>query len=92
MVIPRKISILGREYKIRRKKMADFGRYDCDAATIWLKSGLRGEHAKQTLLHEVIHCILHESGQSWLQTDEQHESLVRSLEHGLWRAGYREIV
>jgi len=54
-VIPRSISILGREYKIRRKRMKEFALCDDDAETIWLRSGIKGDVAEQSLLHEVIH-------------------------------------
>jgi hypothetical protein len=88
-MIPRSISILGREYKIRRKRMSLFACVDDDAETIWLRSGLKGEMAEQSLLHEVIHGILFRSGSKFQIDHKLEESIVRALEHGLWQAGYR---
>jgi len=89
MTIPRSIPILGREYKIRRKRMKEFALVDDDACTIWLRSGLKGENAAQSLMHEVIHATLFRSGNRFQLTSEQEESIVRALEHGMWQAGYR---
>lgn len=88
-MIPRSIHILGREYKIRRKRMRYFAYVDDDAAIIWLRSGLSGVEAEQTLLHEVIHAILFRSGNKFQLNPELEESVVRAMEHGLWQAGYR---
>ncbi len=88
-MIPRTIDILGRRYKIRRKKMKDFGQVDDDLQIVWLKAGIKGDCACKTLLHEVIHAILFSSGSKFQMTAEQEESIVRALEHGFWQAGYR---
>lgn len=88
-MIPRSISILGREYKIRRKRMALFACVDDDAETIWIRSGLKGEIAEQSLLHEVIHGILFRSGAKFQIDSKLEESIVRAIEHGIWQAGYR---
>jgi len=88
-VIPRNISILGRDYKIRRKRMKEFALCDDDAETIWIRSGLKGEAAEQSLLHEVIHGILFRSGGKFQIEEKLEESIVRAVEHGIWQAGYR---
>lgn len=90
-MIPRTIDILGRRYKIRRKKMKDFGCVDDDQQIVLLKSGIKGDCASKTLMHEVIHAILFSSGSKFQMTAEQEESIVRALEHGLWEAGYRLV-
>lgn len=69
--------------------MAEYGLCDFNAGTIWLRSGLKGRDADDTLLHEVIHAILHESGIHFNMTTEFTETVVRAMEHGLSRAGYR---
>lgn len=88
-MLPKSVQILGREYVIRRKKMSCCGMCDFTTGTIFLKSGIKGETVEATLLHEVVHGILHESGLHFNWTDEFTESVVRALEHGLGRAGYK---
>ena len=90
-VVPRTIDILGRRYKIRRKKMKDYGYVDDDLQIIWLKSGIKGDVACKTVMHEVIHAILFSSGSKFQMTAEQEECIVRALEHGIWQAGYRLV-
>lgn len=86
---PRSVNILGREYLIRRKRMKESGLCDFATGTIYLRSGLKGKDAEETLMHEIIHGVLHESGIHFNWSDEFTESVVRALEHGLCRVGYR---
>jgi hypothetical protein len=88
-MIRRTISVLGREYKIRRKRMKEFALCDDDAETIWLRSGIKGDIAEQSLLHEVIHAILFRSGGKFQIEEKLEEAIVRAVEHGIWQAGYR---
>ena len=88
-MIPRSVTILGREYKVRRKRMKEFALCCDDSETIYLRSGLKGDAADQSLLHEVIHATLFRSGSKFQLEPKQEESLVRALEHGIWQAGYR---
>lgn len=88
-MIPRSIPILGREYKIRRMRMKDFANCVDDEEVIYLRSGLKGNVAEQSLLHEVIHGILYRSGNKFQLEEGQEEAFVRAIEHGLWQAGYR---
>jgi hypothetical protein len=90
-MIPRTVVVLGREYLIRRKRMSSYGLCDCGAGIIWLRSGIKGSEAEATLLHEIIHAVLHESGLHFNWTEEFTESVVRALEHGLFRAGYTRL-
>jgi len=69
--------------------MKESGLCDFATGTIYLKSGLQSKDADDTLLHEIIHGVLHESGIHFNWTDEFTESVVRALEHGLGRAGYK---
>ena len=80
---------MGRDYSVRRKRMREYGLCDFDHGIIWIRTGLNYEDAHSTLLHEVVHAVLHESGAQFQFTDELTESLVRAIEHGMWRAGYR---
>lgn len=88
-MIPRTIQILGQTFKIRRKRMRDFGGIDGDAKIVWLRSGLDTPTAEATLLHECIHAILHCAGTTHQLDAKLEESLVRALETGLTQAGYR---
>jgi|694.fasta_scaffold00458_83 hypothetical protein len=88
-MIPRTVNILGREYLVRRKRMKESGLCDFGVGIIYLKSGLRGKDAHDTLLHEIIHGVLHESGIHFNWSEEFTESVVRALEHGLGRVGYK---
>lgn len=88
-MIPRSLPILGREYLVRRKRMSSVGMCDFNTGIIYLQSGIRGEVAEATLIHEAIHAVLHESGLHFNWDDKFTESVVRALEHGLFRAGYR---
>ena len=88
-MIPRSIVLLGETYKIRRKRMKFHAWIDFDAKTIWLKSGTTTDKAEASLLHEVIHGILFQSGNSYQLTSNQEESIVRAVETGLTLAGYR---
>ena len=89
-MIPKSVSILGREYKIRRRPMkGNFAQCDDDNETIWLRKGLTGDVAEQCLLHEVLHAIMFRSGSKFQLLPTQEESIVRAMEHGLHQAGYR---
>jgi hypothetical protein len=88
-MIPRSVVILGREYKVRRKRMTEFALCCDDSERIYLRSGLKGDAADQSLLHEVIHATLFRSGSKFQLEPKQEEALVRALEHGIWQAGYR---
>lgn len=66
-----------------------FAYVDDDLATIFLRSGIKGEEAESTLLHEVIHACLFRSGTKFQLDLKQEEGIVRALEHGIYQAGYR---
>jgi hypothetical protein len=50
---------------------------------IKIKDSLKGEVYEATLMHEIIHAILHTSGISEMLGEELEEAIVVSLEHGL---------
>lgn len=70
-------------------RMKDFANCVDDEEVIYLRSGLKGNVAEQSLLHEVIHGILYRSGNKFQLEEGQEEAFVRAIEHGLWQAGYR---
>jgi hypothetical protein len=69
--------------------MKEFALCDDDSETIWLRSGIKGDVAEQSLLHEIIHGILFRSGSKFQLDEKQEEAITRALEHGLWQSGYR---
>ena len=86
MTKPTMIPILGTEFKVDyTTKLAkdEYGHTIGNDRSIKIKSALKGEILKATLIHEVCHAILHCSGQSENLTEEQEEAIVVALEHGL---------
>lgn len=82
------LPIMGIPFKITYpvkvdKKDKHVGESDGVGRTIKIKKGLADEVKTSTILHEIIHSILYVTGQSERLTDEQEESLVLALEHGL---------
>ena len=64
---------------IVESEMEEFGRFDEEKETIFLRRGLSSYVQARTVLHEVIHAI-------WLEYDlpkDNEESCVRRLESGL---------
>jgi len=64
---------------IVESEMEEFGRFDEEKETIFLRKGLSSYIQARTVLHEVIHAI-------WLEYDlpkENEESCVRRLESGI---------
>lgn len=84
-----KITILGREYQVKPVPMSDsdFGECNGYEGVIRINETLDPETFRSTLVHEVCHAILHESGFTHLLRGKQEEGIVRALEHGLIRSG-----
>ena len=81
---PDKIVIFGKTVSIIEKEnFANFGESNLDDLVITIRKGLDDKNFETTLLHEVIHVMLHISGWNELLEDNKEESLVRMLEHGL---------
>ena len=85
------INILGRPYQIRYVDLKEeFGVCHYDEGHIDISKALSSEDRKMTIVHEVIHAIIHESGHHHLLVDISEnfeEALVRALDHGLNRSG-----
>lgn len=85
------INIMGRTYRVEYTKLKKslFGDCDTAKAVIRINRDLDPRVAYETIVHEVIHAILAESGLSQLlQTqDGLEEAIVRALECGLIGAG-----
>lgn len=81
---PDKIVIFGKTVSIIEKEnFANFGESNLDDLVITIRKDLDDKAFETTLLHEVIHVMLHISGWNELLEDNKEESLVRMLEHGL---------
>lgn len=87
-----KLRIGSRDWKIRRlPKVVDEDNEECDGTTdtetavIEISTSQTTDDQKMTLLHEVLHAALHESGYSYVIDSEKiEEGLVRALSHMLW--------
>ena len=79
------VNILGADYTVRAEKLKKnlFGDCDTDKKLIRVNTD-KGEPA-ETLIHEVIHAALHESGVVHIinHTEGLEEAIVRAVEHGL---------
>lgn len=85
-----RVNILGHDYQILFVKMPKrlYGLCDSDDRTIRINKRYPDE-AGRTLVHEVVHASLRESGLVHLlhQVDGLEESIVRAIENGLDTAG-----
>lgn len=88
---PPTLPILGHDYKVLLEKTLGL---DDDGSVmeglsspyeikIALDSNKTLELQESTLLHEILHSILHVSGQSNMLSEKQEEALVVAFEHGL---------
>ncbi len=88
--IPKSVMILGAKFKVKIvKSLKDdegrdlYGESVLTSKLIKLSTEQTPKEMSETLLHEIIHCILHMSGSSYLIHSGAEEALVRALEHGL---------
>jgi hypothetical protein len=82
------IPILGRAYRVEYLNLNDeFGACLKDKGIIQVHKKLNDRDRQETIVHEVLHGILHESGLEHLLTDELEEAIVRAFDHGLNRSG-----
>lgn len=92
--LPKTVQILGQKYTVRKcPHVEPHGECRSESKEIVISDKTTGDMASKTLLHEVVHAVLHESGLSYVldSTDGLEEAVVRAVEHGLWRAGWRNI-
>ena len=88
MKLPDHVMILGRRYEICREKLDDeFGAIEYSTGVIFLDSSLEPHEVTGTLLHEILHGILHEAGLRTKIRTKTEEVLVTALENGLMRSG-----
>lgn len=83
---PTKVSVLGTIYTVKylvpRSMDGNLGSTDTDAKLIKIRKPTPDtiEIAQSTLLHEMIHAALHQSGLSQLLSEKNEEAIVRMLE------------
>lgn len=90
--MPTRIKILGQWVKVvyvdlpiePDTKESDRGNCKPDERLIQINKSDPKHIQRQTLFHEVIHCILYFTGQSAQLDEEKEEGLVLAIEHGLW--------
>lgn len=86
--LPSKVTILGTEYRVKTsmsiKHEGAYGETIPDKKLIKISKFDDVESSKSTLLHEMLHAALHQSGQSFLFNDKQEEALVRMFEQFLY--------
>lgn len=88
---PKKIPILGTEFRVEyttKLPKDDYGHTEGNERLIKIKARLRGEIAKATLIHEILHGVLHVSGLSEVlmqhdPTGQLEEAIVVAIEHGM---------
>jgi hypothetical protein len=85
--LPEFVIILGCKFSVSDVVLSDntYGETDGTERTIKvdLHKHTSQEQVTSTLFHEMIHAVLHVSGQSELLRGKQEEALVVALEHGL---------
>lgn len=84
---PKQIIILGKKIKIVYKSLTPLmGEYDGDNGIIYIDEELKGEEFQSTLLHEILHTILHLTGMVhaiFHNQEQPEEGIVYALENGL---------
>ena len=96
MKVPRKFNVLGKEYKIKKiKNLTDddgsllYGRCHRLEPLIEYDSGQTKEELQNTLIHELIHAVCHESGLSLMMGNRIEELVCINLSNALMKNGYR---
>ena len=80
---PKTLTILGQRWTIQYGPLdGEHGNTDGDKRRIVIDSSDKSAPGRHTLLHEVLHAILHESGQNET-LGALEEGVVRAIEHGL---------
>jgi Zn-dependent peptidase ImmA (M78 family) len=91
MKTPHAINVMGRPYRIEYVAFDEghYGEMQGEKGTIRIKANLPPEEWQATLVHELIHAILYESGLTHILEKENdlEEAIVRAVEHGLVRSG-----
>ena len=86
------LTVLGRVYRIEYVAFEEgnYGEMHGEKGLIKIKDGLSPDEWKATIIHELIHAILYESGLTHILEHKEvdlEEAIVRAVEHGLIRSG-----
>ena len=81
MVIPKKVTIGGVTFKVKRTKIEAYGEMDFEVREITISSHIKDNLvAIETLRHEMIHSTLALAGHSWAENCDE-EALIRCIEN-----------
>lgn len=85
--LPTSLTIMGCQFAVYNASLGGDTYGETEGIERTIKVDLAKHHSQEqvasTLFHEVIHAVLHVSGQSELLKGKQEEALVVALEHGL---------
>ena len=82
------ITICGHTYQIIERELEGLGESDHIKMTISLDEGMNDDMVKETLWHEILHCILFHTN----ERGEHSEGTISALSNYLWREGLRPPV
>jgi len=81
MVLPKKVTIGGVTFKVKRTKIEAYGEMDFEVREITISTSIKDNLvAIETLRHEMIHATLALAGHSWAENYDE-EALIRCLEN-----------
>jgi len=88
MVLPKKVTIGGVTFRVKRTKIEAYGEMHFDDRQIIISSDIKDNVvAIETLRHEMLHATLALAGHSWAENYTE-ESLIRCLENIFFPAWY----
>ena len=77
-----KVKIGKRNYRVVKRKMGIKGYFEGCSRTIAIRPGLNKRTAAKTLLHEILHGIIHEYAPEQFSEHEEHK-FIYPIERGL---------
>jgi hypothetical protein len=81
MTVPKKVTIGGIAFAVKRMKMETYGEMDFDARKIHISSDIKDDAMIiDTLKHEMLHATLAVGGHSWAKVYDE-ECIVRCIEN-----------
>lgn len=84
---PKSVEVLGKNYSIAYTPVKEMeqllGDISFEDKVIRIRNGLSDVETHNTLLHEIIHAVLYDSGMKFLMSGKMEEALTRALENGL---------
>lgn len=84
MKLPKRIQLLGYRIRVIQKDIDEHGLCDRESKTIIINETDSLDVQLSTLFHEMLHMVLYLTGSGNLLTDKEEETIVSSIENGLW--------